>query len=513
MTNRTRWIFVWAGLLSATAMVGCGDDGGSGTGGTGASSTGGTGTGAGGSGTGATGTGATGTGGTGAMGGAGGSGGMGGTGGVVITPDITDVDPDSGIVTTTVTVTGTNFGATQGSSTVSIGGTVVTPTSWADDEILFDVPDTLFPGTADVMVNVNATDSNAVPFDVLLPRTVYTNNDAFPNTVSAFAMDAAGALTAVAGSPYATGEDTGSFGGDSSSVTVNRATRRLFATNDTSVAVFDIDPVTGALTAVAGSPFATGGTFAYGVRANAAGTRLFVANCGDNSIAVYNVAVDGVLTAVAGSPFAGLSGDCLDTPQIVAGEGFLAVTDELSALSVFAIDAATGALTEIGGSPFALGGYTFGSRMDPSGTYLYVPDTDNKTLQVFTFDAVTGVPTEIGGSPVAVATTDFNNGLAFTPDGARVYHGVFGEPELHAFDVAAGLPTALGASPFTIAGVSGTTSMSVSRDGAFLATAHEGDQVINVFSLAADGTPTAVAGSPFASDDVNSDISGLVIAE
>ena len=45
-------------------------------------------------------------------------------------PSITSLNPTSGLVGASVTITGANFGATQGTSTVKFNGTAATPTSW-----------------------------------------------------------------------------------------------------------------------------------------------------------------------------------------------------------------------------------------------------------------------------------------------------------------------------------------------------------------------------------------------
>src|SRR5204862_7820940 len=46
-------------------------------------------------------------------------------------PSLTSLMPPSGAVGTAVTIAGTNFGATQGGSTVTFNGTAATPTSWS----------------------------------------------------------------------------------------------------------------------------------------------------------------------------------------------------------------------------------------------------------------------------------------------------------------------------------------------------------------------------------------------
>ncbi len=86
--------------------------------------------------------------------------------GVVFTiaPSITSLSPTSGPVGTAVTITGTNFGATQGSSTVTFNGTTAVPTSWSNTSISVPVPGGATTGN--VVVTVGGTASNGVGFTV-----------------------------------------------------------------------------------------------------------------------------------------------------------------------------------------------------------------------------------------------------------------------------------------------------------------------------------------------------------
>src|SRR5207247_5013055 len=59
---------------------------------------------------------------------------------VVPPPTVTSLSPTSGQVGTPVTIAGTNFGATQGTSTVTFNGTLATPTSWSGTSIVAPVP-------------------------------------------------------------------------------------------------------------------------------------------------------------------------------------------------------------------------------------------------------------------------------------------------------------------------------------------------------------------------------------
>ncbi len=55
-------------------------------------------------------------------------------------PSITSLTPTSGLVGASVTISGANFGATQGTSTVTFNGTAATPTSWGATSIVAPVP-------------------------------------------------------------------------------------------------------------------------------------------------------------------------------------------------------------------------------------------------------------------------------------------------------------------------------------------------------------------------------------
>src|SRR5215813_3417051 len=125
---------------------------------------------------------------------------------------------------------------------------------------------------------------------------VYTNNDRTPNNISAFSAAANGVLSPVPGSPFATGGD-GAGGGAFASNRLTTAVVKnfLFAGNSGSnnVSAFSIDPVTGVLTSVPGSPFATGGT-AGGVGMSLTTTPddkfLLVANGASMTISVFSIA-------------------------------------------------------------------------------------------------------------------------------------------------------------------------------------------------------------------------------
>jgi hypothetical protein len=86
---------------------------------------------------------------------------------VSTSPTITSLTPNSGATGTSITITGTNFGATQGTSSVTFNGVAATPTSWSATSIVAPVP--AGATTGNVVVTVGGVASNGVSFAVIAP--------------------------------------------------------------------------------------------------------------------------------------------------------------------------------------------------------------------------------------------------------------------------------------------------------------------------------------------------------
>jgi len=89
---------------------------------------------------------------------------------VVSAPSITTLSPPSGPVGASITVTGTNFGSSQGSGTVKFNGTTGTPTNWNSTTIHVPVPSGATTGN--VVVHASGVDSNGKSFTVLPTPTI-----------------------------------------------------------------------------------------------------------------------------------------------------------------------------------------------------------------------------------------------------------------------------------------------------------------------------------------------------
>jgi len=122
--------------------------------------------------------------------------------------------------------------------------------------------------------------------------------DTAHNAVLGFSIQSNGSLTAITGSPFAAGLQP-------SGVAVDPQGALLFAANagSNNVSAYVIDPNTGALGAVKGSPFATGGSGPSAVAVDSNSTAIYVAEQGTHDIAALAIQSDGSLKPILGSPY------------------------------------------------------------------------------------------------------------------------------------------------------------------------------------------------------------------
>ncbi len=147
----------------------------------------------------------------------------------------------------------------------------------------------------------------------------------------------------------------------------------------------------------------------------------YVANAGSNDVSMYTInATTGALTAIApGTIAAGRF------PQAVAvdpsGRFAYVATLEFDAVSMYTINATTGALTSIGTTVTA-GGSAQSVAVDPSGRFAYVASADNdfgfsSVVSMFTINATTGVLTSIGAIDAGITPAS----VAVDPSGRFAY--------------------------------------------------------------------------------------------
>ena len=123
-------------------------------------------------------------------------------------PDISRLDPNSGLVDASVTIEGSNFGTTSG--TVTFNGTTASTTRWDSDEIQTSVPSGATSGP--VVVRTSGGQSSAgVTFTVTLPAPVISRLDPNSGLVDAGVT--------IEGSNFGTSSGTVTFNGTTASTT------------------------------------------------------------------------------------------------------------------------------------------------------------------------------------------------------------------------------------------------------------------------------------------------------
>ena len=223
-------------------------------------------------------------------------------------------------------------------------------------------------------------------------RYLYVTNST-DNTVSAYTLSN-GTATPISGSPYPVGQKP-------YSVQTDPGGNYLYVANytDGTVSAFVIDPASGALTTMAGSPFGAGaGAIALAI--DPTGTFAFVANETAATISSYSITADaGTLVPLTGSPQA--TGSSPESLVVNPGGSFLyaANVTGVNDVAAYTITPSTGALTL--GTPVGAGTLPISAAMDAAGTFVYVANDTSDDVSVFAVNAATGALTQVAGSPFA----------------------------------------------------------------------------------------------------------------
>jgi 6-phosphogluconolactonase (cycloisomerase 2 family) len=249
-------------------------------------------------------------------------------------------------------------------------------------------------------------------------------SDFLNDTVDGFSINSAtGGLTAITGSPYSLGGTPPGAGGLSSFV---EAGAYMYATdlNGDGIAGFAYDSGSGKLTPIPGSPFPAGSTPVQAAQAGPQGKFLYVSNLNDPAGGISAFTIDfntGALTPIPGSPFpTGAAGSYPGPSVLVVGGSadggnllYVALTGTStvnSKIAGFSIDANTGSLTALPGSPFATGNGPESLALVPvtavgGQEFLYAANGQDNTISAFVVDGSSGNLTPVSGSPYAAGTS------------------------------------------------------------------------------------------------------------
>jgi 6-phosphogluconolactonase len=239
------------------------------------------------------------------------------------------------------------------------------------------------------------------------------------------------------------------------------------------VSMYTINPTTGALTSI-GPPASTNDVGTDSVTIDPLGKFAYVANEGlydtDGSVSAYSIdPTTGVLTSTSG----GISGNspkfcCFTAVAVHPSDKFAYVANGDStprSVSMYTINSSSGALTRFG--TIAAEGFPTSVVVDPSGQFVYVAaETDSGipgagSVSMYAINATTGALTSIGtiatGTMIAQSSS---NSIVVDPTGAFAYVTNSGSNNVSMYSINAttGVLTSAG----TID--AGTTPLSVAVD-------------------------------------------------
>ena len=237
-------------------------------------------------------------------------------------------------------------------------------------------------------------------------RFVFVANQA-AGSIAVFSIGPGGTLAPVAGSPFPAASPFG--------LTANPSGTVLYASNFPDSSVSDLNTVSafsinanGALTPISGSPFAdasssTGFASVIGLLADPSGKFVFAADHMAESVVSFRVnATTGALTPVSAlpAPASSCGTSCHHNPLRLAvdpADKFIYWTNVQNG-TVSAFDINNGNLAAIAETP--TGSHPFGLALDPTGQFLYVVNKADNTIAGFSVNLGNGVLTALPGFPV-----------------------------------------------------------------------------------------------------------------
>jgi 6-phosphogluconolactonase len=206
----------------------------------------------------------------------------------------------------------------------------------------------------------------------------------------------------------------------------------------------------------------------------------------------------GVLTQIAGSPYA--VGDGVYSLVLHPSGKYLYAANpgqNENDISLFTI-ASDGVLTEVfprsqvGSQPKQV-------VMDPSGNYLYVANAGSNNISVFSI-GTGGVLTEVGGSPFSIGLSPLS--MALTPSGDFLY--------VSAASSQTGLIAGFSVNSGVLQLVSESSSFGTNPNGlaidpssTYLYVANTGSNALSIFTIGSSGALTEVSGSPLSNTYVD----------
>jgi 6-phosphogluconolactonase len=324
------------------------------------------------------------------------------------------------------------------------------------------------------------------------------------SSVAGFTVDATtGALAPLTPTPFPVGPAP-------TAVAVDPTGRFLYITHASGddvlpdlVAGFTVDATTGVLTPIAGSPFAVGnGPVALAI--DPRGRFLYVANSGSNNVSGFVIdEATGALTATPGSPVT-VGDNPISLAVDPAGELLYIASLEFEddgSISGFRIDATTGALSAIPGSPFAIPRGAQAIAIDPSSRFVYVTHIFSNDVSRYAIDATTGtltpgIPVTTRDGPLAMLLTRGTGPVTFIPRFIYAANADSNDVSGQSIDPETGALSPVSDTSFPAE--DGPTSVVADPSSRFLYVANQFSNGLSAYAIDSEsGILGEIAGSPF----------------
>ncbi len=271
------------------------------------------------------------------------------------------------------------------------------------------------------------------------------------------------------------------------------------------LAVYREDPYSGTLTELAGTPY-TVGDGAHSVVVHPSGKFLYVANPGqnENDISLFDILSNGYVNEIP--PRTSVAPNGTQPALLVmdpAGNYLYVMNTGSDNISVFSIDSSTGVLTQVPNSPFFIGLTPLNMVLTPSGDFLYVSvaggqiGTNNGSILGF---SVSSGALQLLNPPLISADGVNPNGLVIDPSGSYMYVANTQSDSISIFAI-----SPQGTPPGTLQEVIGSPLDDIYSDpfallldpkGQYLYVANQGSSNVAVYSIdSTTGLPTALTTS------------------
>jgi 6-phosphogluconolactonase (cycloisomerase 2 family) len=280
---------------------------------------------------------------------------------------------------------------------------------------------------------------------------------------------------------------------------------------------FSVNIDTGVATAIAGSPWSTGGAGLGGgyyitprtVLAHY-NNHLYVINGGSSTIGIFTInLVTGALTLESSTTSTGGSCATYGCGMAISPNGRFAyvVNGNSHSVAAFTVDAFTGALAAVPGGSYR-GSYILdGAAVTPDGKYVLVSEpqegpegnqSDQGAIYVYSINQTTGALTVAAGSPLKAQS--YVTGITVNCASTNVYFGdaISTGTEVEGYSIGAdGALTALPGSPWISGDATASNGTILTRGGNFLLVTNQDSASLQSYAVAPDGSISEASGMPF----------------